>query len=356
MGKDLDAFTLSSLRIHELRDLARKIGVQSPTSKKKEELVSQTMQILNGESEPYKALNKKGRPNKSETQVNTLMDFFMPENVELESGVQYKTNQFDSDIFVAMPEVQYDVEKNATAEGLVEITPNGVGILRVNGYETSNDDVFIHEMVISKNGLKTGDYVEAYVKTIIPNRPRAVIKIISVNKNKISCSKFNKIIVNNTTYNSGDCVLNLNSNLTALQVFDELQNGVNMYVSAYEKQTFVNTESKIYAYVDPFKTYKDIYCCFNMAINRAILISKSATVTMVVNNISAYYRALECMLCDKVDNPIKLDKLVREEIVKMIAMAKQNNITLFIFDNKAIEPRIKDFLKYELSNIVDYVT
>ncbi len=355
MSKNWDESTLSSLRIHELRDLARKIGVQSPTSKKKEELVSQAMQILNGESEPYKALNKKGRPNKSETQVNTLMEFFMPEDVELESSVTYKTNQFDFSYYVGMPEIQYDVESNPKAEGYVEITANGVGIVRVNGFETSEDDIFIHEMIVSKNDLKTGDYVEAYVKRIIPQRPRAVVKIISVNKNEVVGSKFDNVTVNNKTYACGDCVLSLNSTANALQVFNQLENGVNFYVSAYEKQTFKSTDNKIYACVNPFKTYQDIFCCFNMAFNRAKHICKTSGVTMVINNIGAYYRALESMLCGKVDNQIKLDKIVREEIIKMLAIAKQNKITVFVFENENIEPHIKEFLQYELARIVDYV-
>ncbi len=355
MSKNWDESTLLSLRIHELRDLARKIGVQSPTSKKKEELVSQAMQILNGESAPYKALNKKGRPNKSDTQVNTLMEFFMPDNVELKSSLTYKTNQFDVSYFASMPEIQYDVENNPKAEGYVEVTSNGIGIIRVNGFETSDDDIFIHEMIISKNNLKTGDYVEAYVKRIIPQRPRAVVKIISVNKEVETGEKFDTVTVNNKVYACGDCVLGVGSNLNALQMFNQLENGVNFYVSAYEKQIFESTNNKIYACVSPFKTYQDIFCCFNMALHRAKLISQSASVTMVINNIGAYYRALESMLCGKVDNAIKLDKIVREEIIKMLAMAKQNNITVFVFENGNVEPHIKDFLQYELARIVDYV-
>ena len=39
----------------------------------------------------------------------------------------------------------------------------------------------------------------------------------------------------------------------------------------------------------------------------------------------------------------------------MLAMAKQNNITVFVFENGNVEPHIKDFLQYELARIVDYV-
>ena len=40
---------LQQLRIHELRDLARKMGVNAPTSKKKEVLIEEIVKIMNGE-------------------------------------------------------------------------------------------------------------------------------------------------------------------------------------------------------------------------------------------------------------------------------------------------------------------
>ena len=84
-----DETTLGSLRIHELRDLARKIGVKCPTAKKKEDLISQSMQILKGEAQPYVAPSKKGRPNKSTSQVKSLVEFFMPEDLEIASDIEY---------------------------------------------------------------------------------------------------------------------------------------------------------------------------------------------------------------------------------------------------------------------------
>ena len=94
MNKDWDESTLSSLRIHELRDLARKIGVKCPTALKKEDLINRSMQILNGETEPYKAKDGKGRPSKSESQINTLMGFFMPDKISFDDTINFASGDF----------------------------------------------------------------------------------------------------------------------------------------------------------------------------------------------------------------------------------------------------------------------
>jgi hypothetical protein len=52
---------VNNMRIYELRDYARKVGVKSPTSKTKAELINQIKLIETGEKEPYKT-NKGRKP------------------------------------------------------------------------------------------------------------------------------------------------------------------------------------------------------------------------------------------------------------------------------------------------------
>ncbi|MFQ6751937.1 MAG: hypothetical protein ACLRFL_00030 [Clostridia bacterium] len=55
---------LKELSIYELRHLARDTGVKSPTSKVKEELIKQIIEIREGKREPIVERSKKGRPPK----------------------------------------------------------------------------------------------------------------------------------------------------------------------------------------------------------------------------------------------------------------------------------------------------
>lgn len=103
---------------------------------------------------------------------------------------------------------------------------------------------------------------------------------------------------------AGDSLLVLNSGLNtseqATNLFNKINDGIKMFVSAYEKNKYESkNDNQIYAYVNQFAGFNDIYCCYNMAFNRANVLSESTSVTMVVNQISAYFRAVETFFLAK---------------------------------------------------------
>lgn len=58
------------LGIFALRNIARKVGVKSPTQLKKRELINSIVKINNGEVEPYVRKTNQGRPvNKLGTEI-----------------------------------------------------------------------------------------------------------------------------------------------------------------------------------------------------------------------------------------------------------------------------------------------
>lgn len=360
MNKDWDENALSQLRIHELRDLARKIGVKCPTALKKEDIINNVIQILNGEAEPYKATNKKGRPTKSGKQLDTIMDLFLPDENSLVADLSPKEDA-DFEFCVNAPQIEYNAEDNEKVCGLFELIKNNYGVIRVNNFVCSNNDVFVHELFVVNNNLKSGDFVEAYVKTVMPNKPRTVTKIISVNKNIVKGNKNASVnVYNEKTLLAGDSLLVLNSGLNtseqAANLFNEINDGVKMFVSAYEKNKLESkNDNQIYAYVNQFAGFNDIYCCYNMAFNRANVLSENTSVTMVVNQISAYFRAVETFFSGKVDSEIKLSSLTKEEILNKLKIAKQNGVKVVIVDTLKQEPKIKDFLEFELTKVVDDV-
>ena len=75
---------LKSMGIYELRELARQVGVESPTTKKRAELCEQILKINAGELSPNKINLSKGRPPKSVSRVaNTPVAPFPSELLEL---------------------------------------------------------------------------------------------------------------------------------------------------------------------------------------------------------------------------------------------------------------------------------
>ncbi len=70
---------LNQLNIHSLHFIAREVGVKSPTSLKKQELINEIL-LIQGEKKQVNAKNKKGRPPKKDIQ-------------NLNDCLNYKTNK-----------------------------------------------------------------------------------------------------------------------------------------------------------------------------------------------------------------------------------------------------------------------
>ena len=66
--------------IFELRTLARNMGVNSPTTLKKEQLIERILKIVNGEEKPSLPKSRAGRPPKTglvQMQKNSVCDYFV---------------------------------------------------------------------------------------------------------------------------------------------------------------------------------------------------------------------------------------------------------------------------------------
>ena len=60
---------LEKFSVHDLRGYARSVGVRAPTAKKKEQLIIEIKNILNGTLAPH--YSKSGRPYIKKLQINT---------------------------------------------------------------------------------------------------------------------------------------------------------------------------------------------------------------------------------------------------------------------------------------------
>ena len=76
---------LYKLNIHELRDLARDIGVISPTTKSKEDLIASTLAIIYGEAPKKQTKASAGRPARRREKPSKLM--FKVEEAEANSSL-----------------------------------------------------------------------------------------------------------------------------------------------------------------------------------------------------------------------------------------------------------------------------
>ncbi len=152
---------LDELSIYTLRELARKIGVASPTSKKKDDLINGIIEIQEGKVAPYVAKTKQGRPPK---------------------GLGYDfSNVFNSPVSASFALKQNTGDENeilGSVVGFVEILVGNSAFLWVNVDEDYVCYYISPEITIQSN-LKTGDKVKASVK--VEDNQMLVEKINSVN-------------------------------------------------------------------------------------------------------------------------------------------------------------------------------
>lgn len=156
---------LNEYNIFALRDLARRTGVKSPTSKKKDVLIREIMAIRSGKQAPQVEEKRQGRPPKTFAYNMSNVFSFMDE-----AEVSSLTFKQSDEEFV-------DGEL-ITVAGILEPVNNNAGILWVfKNYKV--DKYFVPASVMLKHNFKIGDSVVG--KTTGEENQKIITDIFSVN-------------------------------------------------------------------------------------------------------------------------------------------------------------------------------
>lgn len=167
---------LDAKSIFEMRDLAKELGVPSPTKMKKGELVDLVFNITNG-IETAPEAPRRGRPkkddyarqNEPEDDARADKPYFQPFS---------RPQGYVGDRTLTLSD---NIEKDQTREGFLEINPDGYGFLRVKNCEFSEMDAYVPVQKIKQHGLRKGDYVKAGCKVVQEGKPPAVVNVMSIN-------------------------------------------------------------------------------------------------------------------------------------------------------------------------------
>ncbi|MDD4002713.1 MAG: transcription termination factor Rho [Clostridia bacterium] len=182
-GFNISSDVLNNMNLLELRELARELGIPSPTILKKGELIKQTLGIINGDLEPA-TKSKRGRPPKQIKGLEGILEALKGEDkVEYQTPMAPKVKdnipKFDEEN--EQENISEKEDGLAEREGVLEIHNDGYGFLRADNYEPGENDVYISNPQIKRFSLKRGDLVRGKVKNVTNNRYDAIIKILSVN-------------------------------------------------------------------------------------------------------------------------------------------------------------------------------
>lgn len=387
---------LESLRIHELRDLARSVGVKSPTSQKKESIIEQMLQIVSGQSAPYVNSNKQGRPAKQSNYTENLVDVFYLKNFNIEHGgsiQEYNVNYDNRFEFVAnAPSVIYNnnqKEQTEIVRGYLDINKNGYGIIRVNGFVPSAADVFLHNNLISKHSLKSGHYIKGDVKTLDGGKIKVMVNVLCVNNvsvqdykngvnfedmeyktitNKVSFSnvanKFAQHIDQNALLHEGARMLVLNEiNVNYTNLIDLVKGISNDYViyvinlnAKPEEKSFTENNVIVTSVTFNLPEAVQLSTC-NLVVEKAKRdVENGKKVIVVINKINVLIKAVNNE--DKQVFTTELSINTMHKIKNFIMCAKQTesgSLSLMVLDSMLEETNIKNFILYDLSKVFNSV-
>lgn len=149
-----------------LREIGRFVGVKSPASKKKEELIEGILGIQNGIIKPEEH-SKMGAPTKLKVDISKYLlddDNFEYPQVVVDGKIEFR-----------------DVDDSFEVEGVLELHTDGYGFLRTGNYETSKRDIFVSAQNIKKYHLRRGDKVKCKARIVREGESAALQQLLEIN-------------------------------------------------------------------------------------------------------------------------------------------------------------------------------
>lgn len=189
MTEYFDERELAKMSIFQLRTAARKIGVASPTTKKKDQLVKDYLDIASGKTAPK--ISNRGRPPKPEVKSMNADELTATPASERNYSDRYDRRDYDAmdgignnKSFPTISELLLNDDCESKS-GVLDILQEGYGFLRAENCEYSNKDTYISAKIIKSLGLRMGDMVVGVAKkNAESSRPPALIAVEKVNGHK----------------------------------------------------------------------------------------------------------------------------------------------------------------------------
>lgn len=174
---------LQDLPLAFLREIGREIGVKSPASRKKDQLINDILLVQSGALNPIPS-TKRGAPPKMtidlskfyKTPVATPNTKEEHDKEWEERGDYTKSKPYYTYLSDIEPLPDYDV-----VDGVLEMHYQGYGFLRTNNYENSDEDVYVSIQNVRKFNLRRGDKVKAKAKVVREGDSAALQDVIAIN-------------------------------------------------------------------------------------------------------------------------------------------------------------------------------
>ncbi len=179
----IDIHTLNKKLLPELKEIAKTLGVPRYQKLKKQELVYEILDVqatqlsLEKKTEEAKKKVTQNKPKHNNTNKgnnnNTNNNGNNSNNNKNNNNPNNNKNRLQDD---------FEFDGIVTAEGVLEMMPDGFGFLRSSDYHylSSPDDIYVSHSQVRLFGLKTGDTVKGTVRP--PKKGEKYFPLIKVNK------------------------------------------------------------------------------------------------------------------------------------------------------------------------------
>ena len=165
---------LNSIHHYILKEIAREIGVKSPASKKKEQLIEDIRLIQSGKLKPCAPTNK-GAPKKGTVDLSS---YYLVDDI----GDYSKYNDKSIGELILNDVVDLD---NIEVEGVLEFYPEGYAFMRAKNYEKSEADAYVSTQNIRNLKLRKGDKIKGVARSADYGERPALKEILFVNGYKV---------------------------------------------------------------------------------------------------------------------------------------------------------------------------
>ena len=176
----IDIHTLNKKLLPELKDIAKDLGVPRYQKLKKQELVYEILDVqakqLSVEKKSEEA--RKHREKKQKDNLKTKhSNNNNPNGKDKNANHHHKGNNLNK-----KSHEEHEFDGIVSAEGVLEMMPDGFGFLRSSDYNylTSPDDIYVSHSQVRLFGLKTGDTVRGTVRP--PKKGEKYFPLIKVEK------------------------------------------------------------------------------------------------------------------------------------------------------------------------------
>ena len=176
----IDIHTLNKKLLPELKDIAKDLGVPRYQKLKKQELVYEILDVQakqlsvekkSEEARKHREKKQKDNPKTKHSNNNN------PNGKEKNANHRHKGNNLHK-----KNHEEHEFDGIVSAEGVLEMMPDGFGFLRSSDYNylTSPDDIYVSHSQVRLFGLKTGDTVRGTVRP--PKKGEKYFPLIKVEK------------------------------------------------------------------------------------------------------------------------------------------------------------------------------